>query len=188
MGLIFREGTPLRNKVILSSFGFYLLFTFIGMYANFLVNEKVYIKLLVLSCIVSAVIISSGLYFVFRSRHSHQMPPLQTKQRVIFVLFLILFVPLFSIFSIAKGLPACIHYTVAKAAQHKVTFRKTTSSKICGYGIKIKEYSYFANEEVCGLEKSRWRKFKDGDTLVLIGKRSLLGFSYVQHREKIGGK
>ncbi|WP_334020255.1 hypothetical protein [Alteromonas sp. S015] len=182
MGLIFREGTPVKNKVILISFFAYLGLTFYGMYANFLVDESIYEKLLLLSFLISAIIIGFALYLLFSPKYASYYPPRpEGKQRVFMAFCFFLFIPFFSVCAIAKGAPAGMHHLFAQKAQIKVTVKRNTTSKMCGHGVKVKEYSLFLNEEVCNLKTNDWYELKENDDLLLIGKKSVLGFSYVQY-------
>lgn len=93
---------------------------------------------------------------------------------------------LFIFFTFIRGLPTALHYLSAKASVQAFTVEKKYShyeQAYCFGGIRLQEFQFYLNREICGLQKQDWQQLKKGDKLLLLGKRSPFGFTFKQYQK-----
>lgn len=182
MGKIFRDGARLGEKIVIISLLVSSIFTIYSFITSALINNDLFIKLVIGSLIYSLIII--GMYLrVFFKKDSGLSQSIRDngKNPLTVIIALVFVMPLLHVPAISKGIPAAIHHIVAKEAEQIVTVKKSAgsySSKYCDGGVYVKEYDYFFNNEICGLARDDWKSLEKGSRILLIGEKSSLGFSY----------
>lgn len=86
--------------------------------------------------------------------------------------------PLFTTFSIYKGLPPTLNYFLGEPGSIHVTVRgkyRIHNTKNCKGMVLLAEYRAFSNNYFCGIHENHWNNIKTGDRLSLKGKLSRFG-------------
>ncbi len=83
------------------------------------------------------------------------------------------------------GLPSVLTFVTGSQGYVDVTAdRKISShgSDDCEWGVYIREYKSFLNDQVCGLQELDWSKLVEGQKIRLFGKKSPFGISYSEYQ------
>lgn len=107
--------------------------------------------------------------------HLHSQRKSKTKFVLSYMCLLLLLAPP----GLALGVPSLLHLFGAEPAQELVTITNRGAgydSRGCDGALYIAEYHHFLNDRVCGIPHDLWDAAAPGDTLLLDGERSLLGF------------
>lgn len=137
--------------------------------------------------------IASGALFVwlvvllFKSDAVYQQRAMTEGPRFIckYVVVLVLF-PAMLFFGLYRGLPVTVHLLSATQQQvMAVTITKKPEqygSHWCPGKVWIAEYTLPLNHHVCSLTHQDWQRITGHETLLLLGRRSSVGFSYQQYQ------
>lgn len=179
MKRLFREGAWFSEKLVLISFGLSAIFSIYSIITNVLIEDALFIRLLLVATIYSIILVALYLR-VFLTNHSGLSQSIKNngKNPGVVITAIIIVLPLLHIPAISKGMPAAIHHLISENAEQVVTVEKTFSSEYCGRGAYIQEYQYLFNNEICGIANEDWELLRNGSRVLLVGRKSFLGFSY----------
>lgn len=96
------------------------------------------------------------------------------------VLGFVFIVPFFVYLAIGRGLPILGHYLLSSRGEMTVTIKGKGDyyrGSRCRGPLWVKGH-YFMNNRFCLEDEGRWKGVKPGDTLIIKGRKSPLGFSY----------
>lgn len=182
MGIFFSKYQTQSQKVATVIIICVVGLSIFGMVDGTLVNERLMKPALILTVFLSLVCVPLLARTTCRAQNDIIG---DRKQRLLGILGSIVVVPLFLYTAIAKGLPILCHHVLSAPGQITVTVQSKASSfssKNCAAGgIRIQEYAYLMNDDLCGFKQSHWENFKHGDKLILQGKKSSFGFSYKRY-------
>ncbi|MGF1725596.1 hypothetical protein [Photobacterium nomapromontoriensis] len=179
-------GTPKLKQLLICCVLLMFLLPIVGVFSDTLLHDQVYATL----SVVSALLAIAMLIVMFKQ---YRQP--QSALRVYFdrqntsprkvTLYCIIGIPVFFQLAFAKGLPVLLHSIISKPA---IAFAVVEEQRFgyynrgCNGGLYIQGYRYWYNNFICDISKEDWDALKPGDTLVLRGYKSLLGFDYQQYR------
>lgn len=153
----------------------------LGILDPLLVDPDSYVSLL----FASLLLIAASLLLILLALHDqrsylwHHLHS-QRKSKTKFVLAHLCLLLLLAPPGLALGMPRLLHLFGSASAQQLVTVTgKQDSYEVrrgCDGKLYIAEYSHFLNDSVCGVPHDLWAAANPGDTLLLDGERSLLGF------------
>jgi hypothetical protein len=158
----------------------------IGIFLDVLINENV-VQIL----ISASLLFSLPMYFLcYKNRHNVAIA-YQKKGKIVsnwaIVLSVIVAIPSLTILLLAKGLPSVLHYVSSSQSKMVVTVENTYGSyrsKYCNGEVLVKEFKYsFIINTVCINDQALWSSLKRNDKLTLIGRKSLIGFSYSEFKK-----
>ncbi|MDG9922217.1 MULTISPECIES: hypothetical protein [unclassified Pseudomonas] len=176
---------PARPKLTQLWF-FYPLFVvaplaLLGLFERLLVDQDRYVDLLFASLLLIAATLLLMLLALHGQRsylwhHLHSRHKSKTKFVLSHLFLLLLLAPP----GMALGIPSLLHLFGSEPAQQVVTITGKApgydSRRGCDGTLYIAEYRHFLNDNVCGVPQDLWAAARPGDTLLLDGERSLLGF------------
>ena len=155
--------------------------TLLGLFQPLLVDQDRYVDLLFASLLLIAVTMLLMLLALHGQRsylwhHLHSQHKSKTKYVLSHLFLLLLLVPP----GLAMGVPSLLHLFGSEPAQQEVTITGKQagyeSRRGCDGKLYIAEYNHFLNNSVCGIPQDLWAVASKGDTMLLEGERSLLGF------------
>lgn len=154
-----------------------------GMFADFL-PDRTYLHYATYFSIAFSSVATVFAYWAYFKKDSAwraKLAELKQKQRpwlIVPGLPLILF--MLPYFAFTSGIPSLINYAIgAEGAQiYRVESRNSTyTRRQCTGGVNI-EHEVIMKNQICGIPEDLWKQIEKGDSLELIGNKSLVGLSY----------
>ena len=153
-----------------------LLFVW-GVFSSIIINESLfpYYWTYIVSVLITIICI---LYFATTS--NHRIKSLFTsygKTKVLLILST--FVAVFTIIFLSRSLPLLVHTFIKEPSQMTVTISSTYIGdyKFCHRSFELQGYNLFFNGKVCKIDEKTYSKLDVGDSLTLIGDKSIFGFT-----------
>lgn len=182
----FLPGTPLLAKIGTSFFLVILLCGLIGIFVNVLIDTWLIDKLYWVAGGLSVVLILLVLAGLLNPK-SHYRAQMQARIGSMWKLVfgMLVGIPLLMFMGICNGVPSVVHMLLPSEERAVVV---TIDHKPSGYYNKGCNGEIFLQEfdglfsAVCGIHKDDWQQLKDGQKILLIGQRTMIGFSYNGYR------
>lgn len=171
-----------RNALISVTFAIVML-SGVGLYNSTLLNEDVMDVTVIAAITVWIGLFPYALNPMLRKydRDTEITKPKRRRiRRFQIVLGFVFIVPFFVYLAIGRGLPILGHYLLSSHGEMTVTIKGKGDfyhRRHCNGSLWV-ERSYFMNNGFCLEDEVRWKGVKPGDTLIIRGRKSPLGFSY----------
>jgi len=153
-----------------------LLFVW-GVYSSIIINESLfpYYWTYIASAIITIICI---LYFATTS--NYRIKGLFTsygKTKVLFILSIV--VAVFTIIFLSRSLPLLMHTFIKEPSQMTATISSTHIGdyRFCHKSFELEGYHLFFNGKVCKVDEKTYARLGVGDSLTLIGDKSIFGFT-----------
>lgn len=180
MSFFFHKSATKPEKIRISLFLGFLCMSIFGMLSDVLLDEQIVRPIFWFSMALSIVCLPLAVRMVKRSP-SYILIDSRRERWKLYASFAFA-IPFLMYATLARGLPALAHHILAKPGEITVTIHSKSSayrSRYCTTGsVSFEEYRYFMNGSLCGFAQVHWDAFKQGDQLVMHGRKSILGFSY----------
>lgn len=175
MHLIFRPSASIAERLTSITLIVLLLFSMYGFFVSFIPSED-YIPFAIVTAFLLGII-----YIVPFALWWGNNKSIQGKVTKILSYFLIyLALTGISFITTISTFPYFITLTIGKSHEEMATVRrKSTSIKRCSYEVYVNNY-----RSVLCIPESVWEKINKGDTVILQGKLSALGFSVSKVEKK----
>ncbi len=174
---------PLGQKIVTIIVFVLLGMSFIGIFSNMLITEKIIIYLTWVAAVFSIIMVVTALYYYFK--YTHFSDSTKNKSTLHIVLSTVTVLPSFAFLGLVQGLPPVLHYFTSTNASITVTVKSIPSShysKYCKGAVYIKEYSYFFNDKLCNINTKLWSTLSPGDKIFLVGQISPYSFTYDHYK------
>ncbi|HKI62648.1 MAG TPA: hypothetical protein VKA31_10175 [Mariprofundaceae bacterium] len=159
----------------------------LGFFSSFLVNENIIQYFIWGGLGVSAIIVALIALNLMKegSSYSERMRS-QGKSPLFGVLAMVVMVPVMTTTASFKGLPVVLSYITSVEGIGLVTVKSKPAGyhhRSCSGKVYVKEYSFFLNNRICGVLEGDWRRLKNGDKIILVGKKSIFGMNYTHYKK-----
>ena len=183
---IFGKNSTLLQKIFGSFLIIDIVLCFIAMFTEILVDNSVIQFMFWLGCFLSVVIIVLVLKSLSNQDSQIRKNIDAQGQSIAFTaVAVIIGIPMLTVFAFSKGVPTVLHMATSQQGEMIVTVSKkpfSYSRKRCQGGVNLKNYTYFMNDEVCGLKRTHWGTVRPGDRIRLTGEKSMFGFSTEKYK------
>ncbi|WP_444909251.1 hypothetical protein [Microbulbifer sp. TRSA005] len=157
----------------------------IGASSELLISDEK-ARLLTFTSIALSIVLLTILFISLPRRKStiREIIEDQKKSPLLMGIALTMGIPITIYLSIARGLPATLHFFISTHGSMDVTVSGKSSryrEKHCKGRILLSEYNSLMSNQICGVTKKSWEDLKPGDKLRLYGRRSFFGFNHINY-------